>query len=148
MTENLLKATLNLIKQQKRSRSKQPTQADFFSDNIKCVKKKLKCFCKLCITEAVRCNREFATATDKSMEDIIKEWFRYAKDLDGGREEKTSKKNKNKIVATEVKTRRVNMKSYRINLQVLRMCCHGVESHLQASYSSINFILCSNSLAD
>ena len=59
-----------------------------------CDKKNLKCFCKLCITEAVRCNREFATATDKSMEDIIKEWFRYAKDLDGGRKERTSKKNK------------------------------------------------------
>ena len=35
------------------------------------------------------------------------------------------------------------MNSYKINLPVLRMCCHGVESYLQASCSSINFIVCS-----
>ena len=35
------------------------------------------------ITDAVRCNKDFAnTKTEKTIEDVIKEWFRHSKNLD------------------------------------------------------------------
>ena len=51
----------------------------------------------ICIIEAVRCNREYAASTQQRIEDIINEWLRYTKELDGGRKDRNKKQRKNEV---------------------------------------------------